>query len=181
MTQYKLVPVEPTREMIEAAFGAINYTMPEPSEDAGRVYAAMLSAAPSPDGEEVERVAKVLQEGLWYRCGLDVSTTDLEEIVSALPRRETEGPDYKAMFEAVEKRLQECKKNLREWRLIALNDAVRNRRVAKWLSAALEDPSTCNEMKADIRAWFDAAEMLKDKLRENGLALSLIDKLTEAG
>lgn len=62
MTQWKLVPVEPTREMIEAAFGAINYTMPEPSEDAGRVYSAMLSAAPSPDGEEVERVSKVIYE-----------------------------------------------------------------------------------------------------------------------
>jgi hypothetical protein len=30
--------------------------------------------------------------------------------------------------------------------------------VAKWLSAALEDPSVCDEMKADIRAWFDAGE-----------------------
>ena len=60
MTQWKLVPMEPTPEMVESAFGAINYTMPEPSEDAGRVYSAMLSAAPSPDGEEVERVANAI-------------------------------------------------------------------------------------------------------------------------
>jgi len=26
--------------------------------------------------------------------------------------------------------------------------------IGKWLSAALEDPSVCEEMKADIRAWF---------------------------
>jgi hypothetical protein len=27
-------------------------------------------------------------------------------------------------------------------------------RIGKWLSAALEDSSTCAEMKADIEAWF---------------------------
>ena len=29
-------------------------------------------------------------------------------------------------------------------------------RIGKWLSAALEDSSTCAEMKADIEAWFAA-------------------------
>ncbi len=28
--------------------------------------------------------------------------------------------------------------------------------IGAWLSAALEDPNTCPEMKADIRAWFDS-------------------------
>lgn len=28
-------------------------------------------------------------------------------------------------------------------------------RIGWWLSAALEDPNTCEEMKADIRDWFD--------------------------
>ena len=65
MTQWKLVPVEPTPEMVESAFGAINYTMPEPSEDAGRVYSAMLSAAPSPDVDEVERAAEQPAWGVW--------------------------------------------------------------------------------------------------------------------
>lgn len=30
--------------------------------------------------------------------------------------------------------------------------------IGKWLSAALEDPGVCAEMKADIQAWFDAGE-----------------------
>jgi hypothetical protein len=29
-------------------------------------------------------------------------------------------------------------------------------RIGKWLSAALEDPTTCAEMRADIEAWFAA-------------------------
>jgi len=28
-------------------------------------------------------------------------------------------------------------------------------RIGKWLSAALEDPQVCEEMKADIRFWFE--------------------------
>lgn len=31
-----------------------------------------------------------------------------------------------------------------------------NVRLGKWLSAALDDPDTCEEMKADIREWFSA-------------------------
>lgn len=31
-----------------------------------------------------------------------------------------------------------------------------NDRIGKWLSAALDDPQVCDEMKADIRAWFDS-------------------------
>lgn len=42
----RLVPVEATEEMLEHAFGSINYTEPSPSEDAERVYGAMLSASP---------------------------------------------------------------------------------------------------------------------------------------
>lgn len=33
-----------------------------------------------------------------------------------------------------------------------------NARIGKWLSAALDDPNVCDEMKIDIRAWFDAAQ-----------------------
>lgn len=28
-------------------------------------------------------------------------------------------------------------------------------RIGAWLSAALEDPKVCKEMKEDVRAWFD--------------------------
>lgn len=75
MTEYKLVPVEPTPEMLEAAFGSINYCEPDPSEHAGRVYSAMLSAAPSPDGveDEVERVARALCEANGGEPSQDVS------------------------------------------------------------------------------------------------------------
>ena len=31
-----------------------------------------------------------------------------------------------------------------------------NKLVGPWLSAALEDPEVCKEMKADINAWFEA-------------------------
>ena len=30
-----------------------------------------------------------------------------------------------------------------------------NDRLGSWLSAALDDPDVCEEMKADIRAWFE--------------------------
>lgn len=42
----RLAPDQPTAEMLEHAFGSINYTEPSPSEDAERVYSAMLSASP---------------------------------------------------------------------------------------------------------------------------------------
>ena len=31
-----------------------------------------------------------------------------------------------------------------------------NERIGSWLAAALDDPSVCEEMKADITAWFEA-------------------------
>jgi len=31
--------------------------------------------------------------------------------------------------------------------------------IGMWLSAALEDPSVCEEMKTDIEAWFDTLEV----------------------
>jgi hypothetical protein len=30
-----------------------------------------------------------------------------------------------------------------------------NERIGAWLAAALDDPTVCEEMKADIRAWFE--------------------------
>jgi hypothetical protein len=33
-----------------------------------------------------------------------------------------------------------------------------NEKLGPWMSAALEDPNVCEEMKADIRAWFEAQE-----------------------
>lgn len=31
-------------------------------------------------------------------------------------------------------------------------------RLGRWMSAALDDPNVCDEMKADIREWFSAGE-----------------------
>lgn len=31
-----------------------------------------------------------------------------------------------------------------------------NVRLGKWMSAALDDPNVCEEMKADIREWFSS-------------------------
>lgn len=36
--------------------------------------------------------------------------------------------------------------------------------VGSWLSAALDDDSVCEEMKRDIRAWFDVIEQLRPKV-----------------
>lgn len=72
MAQWKLVPVEPTPEMLKAGEGAageqdvaVMLAGGKSSVDnvyCGPVYAAMLSAAPSPDGDEdeVERVADAI-------------------------------------------------------------------------------------------------------------------------
>lgn len=79
MTQYKLVPVEPTPEMHQAgedhmAKVEVEFILERKHGKtaegetvldrlyAADIYAAMLSAAPSPDGEEVERVSKVIYE-----------------------------------------------------------------------------------------------------------------------
>jgi hypothetical protein len=196
VTQWKLVPVELTEEMADAMEGRFSTE--------GQ-WAAALSASPAPPEEEVERVARALAAQAWRRFE-DVDKNfaltkwpggfeqyfrerghfyegDATAAISAMRPTETPQTDYKAMFEPVEKRLQECKKNLREWRLIALNDAVRNRRVAKWLSAALEDPLTCEEMKADIRAWFDAGEpvTVPTLTEEERIGLKLVRDRANAG
>lgn len=55
MTQRKLVPVDPTPEMLaKGAFPAGNPGL------AKSAYEVMLDAAPEPDDEMVERVAKVI-------------------------------------------------------------------------------------------------------------------------
>ena len=43
---------------------------------------------------------------------------------------------------------------LRAARRAALSSEPVDDRIGKWLSAALEDPTTCAEMRADIDAWF---------------------------
>jgi hypothetical protein len=40
-----------------------------------------------------------------------------------------------------------------------------NNRLGKWMSAALDDPSVCEAMKADIRFWFDSWSPAADDVR----------------
>ena len=44
------------------------------------------------------------------------------------------------------------------------------RRIAGWLSAALEDPNVCDEMKMDIKMWFDVGSPVL-----NGMIYGIID------
>lgn len=39
-----------------------------------------------------------------------------------------------------------------------MNVARRANAIGAWLSAALDDPTSCEEFKADIHAWFNAGE-----------------------
>lgn len=36
-------------------------------------------------------------------------------------------------------------------------------RIGGWLSASLDDPSVCEEMKTDVRAWFEALGPLEEE------------------
>jgi hypothetical protein len=40
----------------------------------------------------------------------------------------------------------------------ASNKEIADEKIGKWLSAALEDPTTCGAMKDDINEWFQAIE-----------------------
>lgn len=135
MGQWKLVPMKPTRAMLVAAH-MIERDDVELTEDEHRaMYEAFLSAAPSPDGEEdeVERVATALGK-------LDGAGFEKLGPITGLPLdtwRSWE-PQARAAISAMRPKQHHA--------------------IGKWLSAALEDPSTCEEMKEDIRAWFAAGE-----------------------
>ena len=45
----------------------------------------------------------------------------------------------------------------------ASNKEIADEKIGKWLSAALEDPTTCGAMKDDINEWFQAIE--EERLR----------------
>lgn len=75
MGEYKLVPVEPTREMREAGRGG--WATNDPEEAARATYQAMLAATPSPEWVKVsERLPTIddSDEGgnIWVWDGTDV-------------------------------------------------------------------------------------------------------------
>lgn len=76
----------------------------------------------------------------------------------------------------------------------ASNKEIADEKIGKWLSAALEDPTTCGAMKDDINEWFRAVEeerlrripQKKDSVEERRKtgnifidASNLVDKLTD--
>lgn len=50
-------------------------------------------------------------------------------------------------------------------------------RLGKWMSAALDDPAVCNDMKADIREWFSAGEPVEGWAAALPAQESAIDKV----
>jgi hypothetical protein len=80
---------------------------------------------------------------------------DLEEVLrcaeyTRTPQLST-GDEYNRLYE-----LRTIVVNRVTRVLAALSAEPVDDRVGKWLSAALEDPTTCAEMRADIEAWFAA-------------------------
>lgn len=64
-------------------------------------------------------------------------------------------------------RLRDCEIALSSDRNATEEDAA----LGAWMSAALEDPNVCEEMKQDIRNWFDSlwteADPLQEKVSHN--------------
>jgi hypothetical protein len=54
--------------------------------------------------------------------------------------------------------------------------------LGKWLSAALDDPQVCDEMKKDIRLWFSAGDPIETQAfaSENGRLRTINADLLEA-
>jgi hypothetical protein len=70
-------------------------------------------------------------------------------------------------------------------RLTAERDAARaeverlreaNERVGSWLSAALEDPGVCQEMKSDIEAWFAALQPTPPSWGAAGVQMTIAEQ-----
>jgi hypothetical protein len=58
----------------------------------------------------------------------------------------------------------------------ASNKEIADEKIGKWLSAALEDPTTCGAMKDDINEWFMAVE--EERLRSKKKLIN--DELSDA-
>lgn len=58
----------------------------------------------------------------------------------------------------------------------ASNKEIADEKIGKWLSAALEDPTTCGAMKDDINEWFRAVE--EERLRSKKKQIN--DELSDA-
>jgi len=57
----------------------------------------------------------------------------------------------------------------------ASNKEIADEKVGKWLSAALEDPTTCGAMKDDINEWFQAIEVERLRGKKKAIKEELYD------
>ena len=57
----------------------------------------------------------------------------------------------------------------------ASNKEIADEKVGKWLSAALEDPTTCGAMKDDINEWFQAIEVERLRAKKRAIKEELYD------
>ena len=55
------------------------------------------------------------------------------------------------------------------------NKEIADEKIGKWLSAALEDPTTCSAMKDDINEWFRAIEEERLRTKKKAIKEELYD------
>lgn len=92
------------------------------------------------------------------RCLAELKTVGLEDCPAVIKEygdeRHAEGE--RAGIE----RAHEQANNL-AWHKPAHRAVMASVKLGAWLSAALDDPSVCDEMKADIKEWFSAGEPME--------------------
>ena len=59
----------------------------------------------------------------------------------------------------------------------ATNKEIADEKIGKWLSAALEDPTTCGAMKDDINEWFMAVEEERLRSKKKSIHDELYDSV----
>lgn len=87
-------------------------------------------------------------------------------LIAALAERDAEiarlnekidGPEgWKALYRKADERADTMSDRAAEAEAALAKTREMNDVIGKWLSAALDDPQVCAEMKADINAWFAA-------------------------
>lgn len=112
--------------------------------------------APSVTGEAVanDRVDEIanqaFSDGVWVACGaLQVGDHIAENLIA----NAFDASQYARFYAAP----------------VSAHEGVGVWAVGSWLSAALDDPSVCEEMKADIREWFDGGGSVRNALSPTAL------------
>jgi len=96
---------------------------------------------------------------VWRADSFTVLLVDDGVCAATVSLTEAEADILAAQLDPKQRRLSET------FNALAVNHALEkhrlqdgNERIGKWLSAALDDPAVCADMKADIHAWFGAQE-----------------------